>query len=522
MTDMSSTTYDIIIVGGGHNGLVCAAYLARSGQQVLVLEANDQVGGAAVTERLSEGKRVSSCAHYLNQLNTKVARDLKLSVHGLEMAARNASTIALDASGHHLCIDSHTITGNAISQQDAASYTRFMALMREYAKTLRFLVDGPPIDIFAPDWDDKLAAIKLGWNLRFGLGAEKMSEFLRMVGMNIHDVLNDEFDDARLKGVLAFDAILGSHAGPRSPGSILTFLYRLAAGDEGALHIPKGGMGSVTQAIARSAIDLGAEIRTSARVSGVNVENCAVTGVTLEDGEVIAARKVASNADPKTTVMDLVGARNFEADFVHRIHHVRMRGTAAKLHIALQGLPEFTGLDKRALKHRLVIAPDVDEVERAFNHVKYGEASERPMMEISIPSTVDETLADQGHVMTATVQYAPYDLKGGWTEAARSTFLASCINRIADYAPDIRDQIEHVELITPTDLESRYGMRGGNWHHGELTLDQTVMLRPVPGASRYALPVGGLYLCGAGAHPGGGVMGAAGRNAAQAILKGES
>jgi phytoene dehydrogenase-like protein len=522
MTDMSNKVYDIIIVGGGHNGLVCAAYLARAGKQVLVLEANEQVGGAAVTSSLFEGKRVSACAHYLNQLNTKVAKDLKLGDHGLEMASQNVSTIALDAGGNHLRLDGHAITGSEISKKDSVAYTRFMALMRDYANTLGFLIDTPPIDIFAPDWNDKLAAIKLGWNLRFGLGAEKMSEFLRMIGMNIYDVLNDEIDDARLKGVLAFDAILGTHTGPRSPGSVLTFLYRQAAGDNGALHVPKGGMGSVTQAMAKAAIQFGAEIRTAAQVASINVENCAVTGVTLVDGEVFYAKQVASNADPKTTVMNLVGARNFEADFVHRVHHIRMRGTTAKLHIALRGLPKFTGLDSAALKHRLVIAPNFDEVERAFNHVKYGEVSERPMMEISIPSSVDETLAEQGHVMTATVQYAPYALKGGWTDAARAAFLETCINRIAEYAPDIRELTEHVQLITPVDLETRFGMGGGNWHHGELTLDQMVMLRPVPGASRYALPLEGLYLCGAGAHPGGGVMGAAGRNAAQAILKGEA
>ncbi len=513
-------TYDAIIVGGGHNGLVCAAYLAKGGKKVVVLEANEQVGGGAVTEELSYGKKVSSCAQFLNQLNGNVAKDLNLAGHGLKIAASDVSTIALNANGDHLTLTKDSASGAGISDEDAAAYKKFISLMREYAGTLNFLVDMPPLDIFNPDWADKIAAMKLGWKLRFGLGAKKMSEFLRQVGMNIYDVMEDEFDHALLKGALSFDGVLGTHAGPRSPGTVLTFLYRLAAGNAGAVDIPEGGMGSVTMAIAKSAESFGAEIRTNARVAKVNVDNCAVTGVTLENGDVLNATTVVSNADPRTTVNDIVGPRHFEADFVHRINNIRMRGTAAKLHIALKGLPTFTGLTADQLKNRLVIAPESMEVERAFNHVKYKEVSARPCMEISIPSTVDSTLASSGHVLSATVQYAPYELKGGWTKAAKDAFLETCIDRIAEYAPDIRDHIEDAQLVTPKDLEEKYGMQGGNWHHGELTLDQMLMLRPAPEASRYALPLDGMYLCGAGAHPGGGVMGAAGKNAAQTILKG--
>lgn len=518
---MTDNKYDTIIVGGGHNGLVCAAYLAKAGKSVVVLEANDQVGGAAVTHELSYGKKVSSCAHYLNQLNSNVAKDLDLEAHGLKMAASDVSTIALGADGNHLTLTKTQVSGAGISDEDAAAYAKFIALMREYASTLSFLMDIPPLDIFNPDWSDKIAAMKLGWKLRFGLGAKKMSEFLRQIGMNIYDVMDDEFDNALIKGALSFDGVLGTHSGPRSPGSLFTFLYRMASGNDGALNVPEGGMGSVTKAMAKAAEAAGAEIRTNARVAKVNVENCVVTGVTLEGGEVLNASTVVSNADPKTTVMDIVGPRHFESDFVHRINIVRMRGSAAKLHIALHDLPNFTGLEASDLQNRLVIAPSHDEVERAFNHVKYREVSARPMMEISIPSIADSTLATSGHVLTATVQYAPHNLKGGWTEEAKRAFLETCIDRIAEYAPDIRDHIEHAEVLTPADLEQRFGMQGGNWHHGELTLDQMMMLRPAPEASRYALPLDGMYLCGAGAHPGGGVMGATGKNAAQAILKGE-
>ncbi len=522
MTDNSNNIYDVIIVGGGHNGLVCAAYLAKAGKKVVVLEANNQVGGGAVTSELSYGKKVSSCAHYLNQLNGKVSKDLNLSRHGLKMAATDVSTIALDVGGDHLYLTKNNASGGGMTQSETDAYKSFMSLIREYAKTLGFLADIPPIDIFNLDWDNKVAALKLGWKLRFGLGAEKMSEFLRMIGMNINDVLNDEFENEKLKGALSFDAVLGTHTGPYSSGNFLTFLYRFASGNSGALDIPEGGMGAVTAAMAKAAIAFGAEIRVGARVGSINVENCAISGVTLEGGEELRSNIVASNANMKTTVFDMVGTKHFEADFVKRVVDIRMRGATAKLHIALRGLPDFKGVAQSELHNRLVIAPTQDDVERAFNHVKYGEVSPSPMMEISIPSLVDSTLAENGHVLSATIQYAPYNLKGGWTDQAKADFLEICIDRIAQYAPDIRDQIEHAELLTPKDIEERFGMIGGNWHHGELTLDQMMMLRPVPEASRYALPLGGLYICGAGAHPGGGVMGAAGRNAAQAILKGEA
>jgi len=522
MTNKSNKSYDAIIVGGGHNGLVCAAYLAKAGKSVVVLEAKDQVGGAAITGELSDGKKVSTCAHFLNQLNGNVSKDLNLSKYGLKMAATDVSTIALNAGGDHLYMTRNTVKGGGVSSEDAANYTTFMALIHEYADTLGFLIDQPPFDIFNMDWDGKVSALKLGWKLRFGLGAEKMSEFMRMIGMNIRDVLDDEFENELLKGAMSFDAVLGTHTGPFSAGNFFTYLYRFAAGDNGALGIPEGGMGSVTAAMAKAAEANGAEIRTSAKVSNINVENCAVTGVTLDSGEEISSAMVVSNANVSTAVHDLIGTKHFEADFVKRTTDIRTRGGAAKLHIALKDLPEFTGLTQDDLKSRLVIAPSQMDVERAFNHIKYLEYSQSPAMEISIPTLMDSTLAVSGHVLTATVQYAPYELKGGWTDAAKADFLEICINRIAEYAPNIKEHIEHAEIITPEDLEKKFGLLGGNWHHGELTLDQMLMLRPVPEASRYALPLDGMYICGASAHPGGGVMGAAGRNAAQAIIKGDA
>lgn len=513
--------YDAIIIGGGHNGLVCAAYLAKAGKNVVVLEANEQVGGAAVTGEIDNGKKTSICAHFLNQLNNKVSSELNLSSHGLKLAAKNVSTIALNVDGDHLHFKGNTVQGGSISEEDAANYTKFMSLIHEYATTLGFLIDEPPLDIFNMDFSDKMTALKLGWKLRFGLGAEKMSEFLRMIGMNIRDVLDDEFDNELLKGAMSFDAILGTHTGPYSAGNFFTFLYRYASDDKGALGIPEGGMGAVTSAMAKAAESQGAEIRKNAKVKSVNVENCAVSGVVLENGEEINSDCIISNAHIRTTVLDIVGTKHFEADFVKRTTDVRSRGAAAKLHIVLKGLPKFTGLSQDDLKNRLVIAPNQRDVEHSFNHIKYGEYSEKPIMEISIPSLVDGSLTNEGHILNATVQFAPYDLKGGWIEEARADFLEKCIARIAEYAPNIRNVIEHAEILTPLDLEERFGLVGGNWHHGELTLDQMLMLRPVPEASRYALPLDGMYLCGASAHPGGGVMGAAGRNAAKVILKGD-
>ncbi len=524
MTNVMNKQFDTIIIGGGHNGLVCAAYLARAGQKVCLLEAADKVGGAAVTDTFMDGFRISSGAQFLNQLHPEIVKDLKLESHGLAMAASDIDTIALSPNGEHMTIGRQSVSGGGISDEDKAAYSSFMARMSDYAGTLAHLIDLPPIDIFNPDWDDKKGAMKLGIKLRFGLGKEKMQEFLRIIGINMFDVLTDEFDSDLLKGALSFDAVLGTHAGPRTLGSVLTYLYRIAIGNKtnrGAVSIPKGGMGAVSDALAKACVAAGVDVRTSARVGSVLVENCRVSGVTLDTGEVINAHRVASNADPKATVFNLVGPRHFEADFVKGIDNLRVKGTAAKLHLALKDLPEFTGLEAEQLKGRMVIAPSANAVERAFNHAKYGEVSPEPMMEFSIPSISDDSLTDGGHVLNATVQYAPYHLKGGWTEAAKNDFMAAAITRLEAFAPDIRKHILVSEMLTPADIEARFGMAGGHWSHGEMALDQMLMMRPTPGAARYSLPLDGMYLCGAGAHPGGGVMGAAGRNAAKVILKGE-
>jgi len=316
--------------------------------------------------------------------------------------------------------------------------------------------------------------------------------------------------------------VMGTHLGPRSPNTILTYLYRLA-GNQGKISQPRGGMSSVSEMLAHSARDNGATLRTSMPVLRIVVANGRVEGVETENGEIFSSHLVVSNADPKSTLFDLVNPRHVETGFTRRINNIRMRGNAAKLHLALDGLPAFQGLDKKALGERLIIAPDIHYVERAFNPAKYGETSPDPVMELTIPSLRDNELAPTGkHVLSAIVQYAPYNLKGGWTDEAREAFKQTAISKISEYAPDLSERIVASELLTPVDIEKEFRITGGHWHHGELALDQFLFVRPVAGAAQYEMPLEGLYLCGAGTHPGGGVSGAAGRNAARTILKRES
>lgn len=519
----NAKSYDSILVGGGHNGLVCAAYLARAGRKVLVLEAAEQLGGGAVTRELAPGYKVSACAHILHLLHPKVMSDLKLKSHGLKLSSRSLPTVALGAEGQHLTLDGGKARG-ALSDADRAALADWRKRMLRFAKHLQPMLATIPPRLGSGDTRDLRTLARLGWAIR-SLGRDDMREFLRIGGMNVADLLEDTFESDLLRGAYAFDAVLGTHLGPRSPGSVLTLLYRLAGrggGAPGALTLPEGGMGAVTDALATAARKAGAEIRTGSPVRRILVEDDRAAGVELEDGEHIAARSVVSNADPRRTFMDLLGPEHLDTGFVTRVRNIRMRGNAAKLNLALDGLPEFTGLDAEALGGRLIIAPDVDYVERAFNPAKYGEYSPEPVLEITIPSLHDKTLAPEGkHVLSAVLQYAPYDLKAGW-EGAREAFMKTVLEVLERYAPGLGGRIVESELLTPFDLEQQFRMTGGHWHHGELALDQMLMLRPVPGAAQYAAPLSGLYLCGAGSHPGGGVMGAAGRNAASQVIAREA
>ncbi|MEJ2602840.1 MAG: NAD(P)/FAD-dependent oxidoreductase [Gammaproteobacteria bacterium] len=517
------TTRDVIVIGAGHNGLACAAYLARAGRDVLVLEAADEVGGGAATRSFAEGFRVSGCAHLLYQLQPEVAGELELAKFGLETAAADIATTALSPDGEHVVIHGSRLEGR-VTERDREGLSDFHDRMMRFAKLLRPYLNRRPPLLVNNDATDKMTIGRLGLDIR-RLGRAGMQEFLRLIAINIYDVLNEHLDTELVKGALALDAVLGTHLGPRSPNSLLTYIHRLTGetgGRPGAMALPKGGMGRVGEAFAGAARAAGVDIRCGRAVQHIRVENGRAVGVELAGGDTIAARTVVSNADPKTTVLDLLGPRHVETGFTRRIRNLRMRGNAAKLHLALDGLPDFSGVDRNALGGRLAIAPDMDYVERAFNPAKYGRWSAAPVIEITIPSVSDPSLAPAGrHVLSAVVQYAPSRLEGGWSEERAAAFGDLVIDTIAAYAPDLRKQIIASELLSPADIERIYRMGGGHWHHGELALDQFLFNRPAPGAVQYAMPVEGLYLCGAGTHPGGSITGAAGRNAATEILRRE-
>jgi phytoene dehydrogenase-like protein len=508
--------YDAIVVGAGHNGLVCASLLAKAGKKVLVLEAKEQVGGAAVTRSFADGYSVSACAHLLYQLQPQVRKDLGLK---LELTSEHMHTIALSPDGNHVRYAGKDVSGT--NDEDAASYRDFHRRMTRFADLLQtYLNKTPPRLAKDASKTDMLTLAQFGFDLR-RLGKVELQEFLRLIGINIFDELTERFDSSLLKGALSLDAVLGTHLGPRSPNTILTYLYRLA-GSHGAISAPAGGMGAVSEALAHSARNNGATIRTGMPVKRIVIENGRAAGVETKNGEQFSSWLVVSNADPKSTIMCLVSTRNVETGFTRRVHNIRMRGNAAKMHLALDGLPVIKGIDKREYGERFVVAPDENYVERAFNAAKYGETSPKPIFEITFPSFRDGSLAPTGkHVMSAIVQYAPHGLREGWSDATRQAFLDLATDTLGEYMPDLKQRINAAEMLTPADIEKQFLITGGHWHHGELALDQFLFTRPVGGAQQYAMPLDGLYLCGAGAHPGGGVSGAAGRNAARMILKRE-
>jgi phytoene dehydrogenase-like protein len=505
--------YDAIVIGAGHNGLVCSALLAKAGKNVLVLEANDRVGGAAITREFADGYSVSGCAHLLYQLQPKVRKELGLSP---ALASDAMQTVALSENGDHVSYAGAEVRG--VGDRDVTSYRRFHGQMTRFADLLNTYLNTTPPRLGTGEFRDLATLARLGFDLR-RLGRAEMRTFLRLIGINIHDEVTERFESPLLRGALSFDAVLGTHLGPRSPNTIMTYLYRLAAG-HGRLAVPKGGMGAVAEDLAQAARTAGVTIRTNMPVARVVVENGRAAGVETISGERFESLTIVSNVDPKRTIMELVGARHVETGFTRRINNIRMRGNAAKLHLALDGLPTIGGLARAGFGDRLVIAPDEHYVERAFNPAKYRESSPEPVIEMTFPSFRDPSLAPTGkHVMSCVLQYAPYGLEGGWTDAAREAFTKTCIETISRYAPDLESRVTASELLTPADIEREFHITGGHWHHGELALDQFMFVRPVCGAAQYRMPLDGLYLCGAGAHPGGGVNGAAGRNAAKYILK---
>ena len=511
--------YDVAIIGAGHNGLVTATYLAKAGQKVIVVEASDRIGGAAVTREFAPGFRASGVAHILHALHPRVVNDL-----GLKLDRTPIGTSVLLPEGKSVEISSDAAATAAsiakVSQADAEAWPRVTARLNKIATALgSFLSRTPPSPaVSANDFQTKLALAMFALQLRM-LGKKDMLELTRILTMNVADLANDYFESDAIKGLLSLDATLGVYLGPRSPNTVFNLLYRLSSYGKhgmGGLFLPKGGMGAVAAELERVARAAGVEICTSAPVDHILIEKEIATGVVLKGGEEIRATNIASSADPQTTLLKLVQPGNLDTEFMKRIRHLRMNGCVAKVHLALDGLPDAW----KTRNGRLVVAPKVDYVERAFDCAKYGRVADKPALEIVIPTLTDPSLAPSGkHVASILFQYAPYKLRETPPDEDRRQVLERTIDTLDLLAPGLRTRVAGSEVLTPQDLEAQYGLAGGQWHQGEVTLDQMFFLRPAGQYQQYKMPIPGLWLCGAGAHPGGNVSGAAGMNAAREILK---
>jgi phytoene dehydrogenase-like protein len=509
--------YDSIIIGAGHNGLVCAAYLARSGQKVLVLEAADSPGGLGADREFHPGFHVS-VAHSVNHFSSKIADDLKLASHGLDVEGHRLPTIGLGADGNHVVVDQGVLSG--AGSDDEAAYRGYLRLMQRFAGALKpFWLKTIP-RIGAMGLAGLMTFAQMGLRIR-GLGKKDMQEFLRVASLPARDLMDETFENELVKATLSWDGLVGAKMAPRSPNSaVLAMLYRMS--EAGSQAVPSGNVGGLIDALSAAAAAEGAEIRCSTPVSRVRIDTSvgglAANGVQLTDGTTIEADKVISATDPKRTFLRLVGVKYLDIGFTNQIRRLRCDGYVAKLHLALGGLPEFSGLKQP--DGRMIIAPTMDTIEFAYDHAKYGECPEEPVMEIMVPSVHNASLAPAGkHVLSAHVMYVPYALQGGWTDSAREQMCARAIETIARYAPGIREQIVHQEFLTPADLEREYRVTGGHWHHTEFSMDQLLMMRPTYGAAQYSTPIPGLFLCSAGSHPGGDIVGAAGHNAAREVLR---
>ncbi len=522
--------YDAIIIGAGHNGLVTAAYLARAGKKVLVLERRHVIGGATVTEELYPGFKYSTCAHVCSSLHPTIIQELELNKYGLQILPFDPILIALVQDGRPLSIwreSRQTIEEiERFSKSDAASYPRFAALMGKLTALLRTLWLTVPPDLAGTKTRDLLTMLKVGWGLR-RLGNRDMEEALRILPMSIADLLSEWFESDTLKGMLAASGVLGTFLGPRAQGTSYVFLHHHLGGTaeaSGAWGWVRGGMGNLPTAIAESAKHYGAEIRTNAQVALVTVKDGVATSVVLENGDEISTKMVISNTDVRNTFFRLIDPTHLDPHFVLQVRNVRFRGACAKINLALAELPNFNGLRPSGttpFHHGLIrIAPSVDYLERAFDDAKYGHFSEKPFLEIAVPSVIDPSLAPPGrHVMSVLMQYAPYRLRSGDWEQRREELGDLVVETLSNYAPNLKHAILHRQVLTPVDLEETYSLTEGNFHHGEMSLDQLFIMRPIPGWARYRTPIKNLYLCGASAHPGGGVTGVPGRNAAREILK---
>ncbi len=522
-------SYDAIIIGAGHNGLVTACYLARAGRKVVVLERRPVVGGACVTEETFPGFKVSTAAYVNSLFRKEIVRDLRLAEYGFEVLERNPSSFTPFPDGRYLLLGPDAQMNRAeiakFSPRDAENYPKYEAMLERVATVIEPTLTMTPPDLVRPGLGDLWNLLRLGRSFRqFG---PAMAEAVEVLTGPARAILDRWFESEQLKATLATDAIIGALAAPSMPGTAYVLFHHVMGetnGKRGVWGYVRGGMGGLTQALARAARDLGAEVRCDAEVAGILVRDGAVTGVALASGDEYRAPVVASNADANVTFRRLLDPRLLPPDFAAAVDRIDYSSASLKINVALAELPDFRACPGTAPgpQHRgtVHICPDLDTIERAFDDAKYGRPSQVPILECTIPSAVDNTVAPPDkHLMSMFIQYAPYRLREGSWDDLRESFADRCFDLLNEYAPNFKRSVIARQVLTPLDLERTFGLTGGNIFQGAMVPHQLFSFRPVPGYAGYRTPVRGLYLCGAAAHPGGGVMGAAGWNAAREILR---
>mgnify|MGYP000016893085 CR=1 FL=1 len=522
-------TYDAIVVGAGHNGLTAAAYLAKAGLKVVVVEKNPWIGGAAVSRSLEPGWTYSNCSYVCSLLRPEIARDLELGRHGLQVIPyEGGATFTRDGDAFSMFADHDRLHRemSRFSPRDAEAYEQYALTIYRQCKLIRPLLVRPPPDPTSfkiRDLSELLYILR-----RFhDLGAERLAETLRFWTMSIGDFLDEHFENDVIKAHLCGSGIIGTALGPYSPGTAYILLHHYMGdidGAVGAWGFARGGMGAVSKALSAALQSHGGEIRVGAGVEKILARNGRATGVALSDGSELEAKVVLSNLDVKRTFLETVDEKELPGDFVTAVKRFKIRGSSGKLNIALDGLPDFPALGKGhpGLRGDLHFSDSLERLERAYDDWKRGTWSQDPYCDTLIPSQIDPTLAPPGkHMMTVFVQYAPPTLASGepWDGPARQTFGETVLNQIGSHSPNFRDLVRHVEIRTPWDIEREVGLTEGNIFQGELTFDQLLFNRPIPGWAQYRMPLQGLYLCGSSTHPGGGVMAAPGANCAREVLR---
>jgi phytoene dehydrogenase-like protein len=520
--------YDAIVIGGGHNGLVHAAYLARAGKQVLVLERRHVVGGATITEEIHPGFKFLTGSYLISLLRPEVIRELDLPRHGLEIMPLESTYVPLPDGNYLADWPDHDLTREEIARhsvRDADAYGEYAATMRRLALAVKPLLDMTPPNPASSDPRDREAMAKIGERLK-AMPKDDFNLLARLMTMSAGDFLDEWFEGEALKGTKCTSGIIGTFLGPRSPGTGYVLLHHYIGEIDGvhrAWGFARGGTGALSQAIASAARAAGAEIRVSSPVSRVLVKGGKAVGVVLENGDEIFADRIISNADAKTTYLKLVEPKELPDELLSDIRRYKTESPACKVNLALDGLPTFTSMPRgkeALLRGSIEIAPSIDYVEQAYDDAKYGGWSRRPFMDALIPSLLDPGMAPPGkHVMSLFVEYASSELEGGWTDAKKAEFLEVVIDTLSQYAPDLREKILHKHINTPDDLERTFGLSRGHIFHGELALHQIFFLRPAPGWAQYKTPIPNLWMCGSSTHPGGCITGAPGRNAALELLR---